>query len=56
MPDALFASLRSWLREQTEAITTERGAVVILEAPATIELLDNDNALRLHTGNRSEKG
>lgn len=31
-------------------ITTARGAVAILEAPATIELLDNDNALRLHTG------
>lgn len=31
-------------------ITTNRGAVAILEAPATVELLDNDNALRLHSG------
>ena len=31
-------------------ITTNHGAVAILEAPATIELLDNNNALRLHTG------
>jgi anti-sigma factor RsiW len=31
-------------------ITTAHGAVAILEAPATIELLDNDNALHLHTG------
>ena len=31
-------------------ITTDEGAVVILEAPATIELLNDDNALRLHAG------
>ncbi|MFK7788616.1 MAG: FecR domain-containing protein, partial [Phycisphaeraceae bacterium] len=31
-------------------ITTDEGAVAILEAPATIELLDNSNALHLHTG------
>ncbi|MGB0768060.1 MAG: hypothetical protein ACPGYV_10155 [Phycisphaeraceae bacterium] len=31
-------------------ITTQRGAIAILEAPATIELTHNDNALRLHTG------
>ena len=33
-------------------ITTHDGAIAILEAPATIELIDNDNdnALRLHTG------
>ena len=31
-------------------ITTNDGAIAILEAPATIELLDNDNALRLHAG------
>jgi hypothetical protein len=31
-------------------ITTKRGAIAILEAPATIELLDNDNALHLHAG------
>ena len=31
-------------------ITTHSGAVVIIEAPATVELLDNNNAIRLHTG------
>ena len=31
-------------------ITTQDGAVAILEAPATVELLDNSNALRLHAG------
>jgi hypothetical protein len=31
-------------------ITTARGAIAIIEAPATIELTDSDNALHLHTG------
>jgi negative regulator of sigma E activity len=31
-------------------ITTNQGAVAILEAPAIIELMDNDNALRLIAG------
>ena len=31
-------------------ITTSQGAVAILEAPATIELTHNNNALRLHAG------
>jgi len=31
-------------------ITTNNGAIAILEAPATIELIDNNNALRLHAG------
>lgn len=31
-------------------ITTRRGAVAILEAPATIEVIDSPNALRLHSG------
>ncbi|MFK7788204.1 MAG: FecR domain-containing protein [Phycisphaeraceae bacterium] len=31
-------------------ITTNDGAIAILEAPATVELLDNDNAIRLHAG------
>lgn len=31
-------------------ITTNDGAIAILEAPATIELLDHNNALRLYTG------
>ena len=31
-------------------ITTNRGAIAILEAPCEIELTKNNNALRLHTG------
>lgn len=31
-------------------ITTNHGAVAVLEAPATIELINNDNALHLHAG------
>ncbi|MFK7790378.1 MAG: FecR domain-containing protein [Phycisphaeraceae bacterium] len=31
-------------------ITTAQGAIVILEAPATIELIEHNNALRLHAG------
>lgn len=31
-------------------VTTRRGAVAILEAPCTVEFIDNDNGLRLHSG------
>lgn len=31
-------------------ITTNDGAIAILEAPASVELVDNKNALRLHSG------
>jgi hypothetical protein len=31
-------------------ITTNDGAVAIIEAPASVELIDNNNALRLHSG------
>lgn len=31
-------------------ITTNRGAIALLEAPCTIEFTDNDNAIRLHQG------
>jgi len=48
--DSLFAGQTLTLTQGFAEITTNRGAVAILEAPATIELLDNDNALRLHTG------
>jgi hypothetical protein len=41
---------RLTLTEGFAEITTLRGAVAILEAPATIELLDHSNAVRLHTG------
>lgn len=47
---SLHAGQSLILTEGFAEITTNRGAVAILEAPATIELLDNDNALRLHSG------
>ncbi|MEM6259428.1 MAG: FecR family protein [Planctomycetota bacterium] len=46
----LYAGQRYTLTQGFAEITTSRGAVAILEAPATVELLDNDNALRLHAG------
>jgi hypothetical protein len=46
----LYAGQRFTLTQGFAEITTKRGAIAILEAPATIELLDNNNALRLHTG------
>uniref|UniRef100_UPI0035698FE8 LamG-like jellyroll fold domain-containing protein n=1 Tax=Roseovarius sp. TaxID=1486281 RepID=UPI0035698FE8 len=49
--DTLYAGQRFTLTEGFAEITTAGGAVAILEAPATIELTDNDNALRLHAGN-----
>ena len=48
--DALYPNQRLTLTQGFAEITTARGAIAILEAPATIELLNNDNALRLHTG------
>lgn len=48
--DALHAGQWLILTAGFAEITTTRGAVVIVEAPATIQLLDNDNALRLQTG------
>ncbi|MEO0474887.1 MAG: hypothetical protein AAF085_02795 [Planctomycetota bacterium] len=46
----LYAGERFTLTQGFAEITTQRGAVAIIEAPAVIELLDNDNALYLHTG------
>jgi hypothetical protein len=48
--DDLYAGQRFTLTAGFAEITTVSGAVAILEAPATFELLDNENALRLHTG------
>ncbi|MFK7790352.1 MAG: FecR domain-containing protein [Phycisphaeraceae bacterium] len=47
---ALHAEQTLTLTQGFAEITTNHGAVAILEAPATVELLDNNNALRLHTG------
>ena len=50
-PDRVFsAGERFTLTQGFAEITTQRGAVVILEAPATIAFLDNDNAIWLDEG------
>lgn len=46
----LYAGQRFTLTKGFAEVTTTRGAVAVIEAPATIELLDNDNALYLHAG------
>ncbi|MEM6505744.1 MAG: FecR domain-containing protein, partial [Planctomycetota bacterium] len=46
----LYAGQRFTLTEGFAEITTRRGAVATIEAPAMIELFDSDNALRLVTG------
>ncbi|MBX2852401.1 MAG: FecR domain-containing protein [Phycisphaeraceae bacterium] len=46
----LYANQRFTLTQGFAEITTSDGAVAILEAPVTIELLDSGNALYLHTG------
>lgn len=48
--DALHPGDRLTLTAGFAEITTNRGAVALLEAPTTIELFDNDNAMRLHDG------
>ena len=47
--DVLHAGQRLTLTEGFAEITTRRGAVAVLEAPSTIELV-NDNAVRLDSG------
>ena len=48
--EGLHAGQRLILVDGLAEITTKRGAVAVLEAPATVELLDQDNAIRLHEG------
>lgn len=48
--DRLAVGQRLLLTEGFAEITTDRGAVAVLEAPAAVELLDNDNAIHLHAG------
>ena len=45
----LFAGQRFTLTQGLAEITTNRSAIAVIEAPATIELI-NDNAIRLHAG------
>ncbi|MEM9347996.1 MAG: FecR domain-containing protein, partial [Planctomycetota bacterium] len=46
----LRAGERLTLIRGVAEITTNRGAVAVIEAPASIEFLDHDNAIRLHSG------
>ena len=46
----LYAGQRFTLTQGYAEVTTSQGAVAILEAPATVELMDDRNAIRLHTG------
>ena len=46
----LYAGQRFTLTGGFAEVTTRNGAVVIIEAPASIELLDHPNAIRLHDG------
>jgi hypothetical protein len=46
----LYADQRLTLTAGFAEITTRRGTIAILEAPCVVELMDNDNALRLHAG------
>ncbi|MEM9347237.1 MAG: FecR domain-containing protein [Planctomycetota bacterium] len=48
--DKLVAGDRLNLTQGTAEITTARGAIAILQAPATIEMIDNPNAMRLIRG------
>ena len=46
----LQAGDRLTLTQGFAEITTNRGAIATIQAPATIELIEHDNAIRLHTG------
>lgn len=46
----LVAYERFTLTHGFAEITTNRGAVALIQAPATFELTDSDNAIRLHQG------
>ncbi|MEM6505461.1 MAG: LamG-like jellyroll fold domain-containing protein [Planctomycetota bacterium] len=52
LPDRtlLAANQRLTLAQGFAVITTGRGAKALLQAPATIETIDSDNAIRLHRG------
>lgn len=48
--EELYAGQRLTLTEGFAEITTKRGAIALLEAPCTFELIDHDNAIRLIKG------
>ena len=47
---ALHAGDRLTLVSGFATLTTNHGAMAVLEGPCTVEMLDHDNALRLHAG------
>lgn len=46
----LYAGHQFELKKGFAEITTRRGAVAVLEAPASVEFFDHDNAIRLRSG------
>ena len=48
--EEFYAGQRFTLKQGFAEITTARGAVVLLEAPATVELVDSPNTIRSHAG------
>ena len=46
----LYAGQRFTLTQGRAEVTTARGAIALIQAPATIELTDSPNAIRLHRG------
>jgi len=48
--DALYSGQRLTLERGFAEITTNRGAIARIQAPASFELIDHDNAIRLHSG------
>ncbi|MEO0475199.1 MAG: hypothetical protein AAF085_04390, partial [Planctomycetota bacterium] len=52
LPDRMLLAVnqRLTLVEGFAEITTNRGAKVLIQAPATVETTDSDNAIRLHRG------
>ncbi|MEM9345812.1 MAG: LamG-like jellyroll fold domain-containing protein [Planctomycetota bacterium] len=46
----LYAGQRFTLNQGFAEVVTTRGAIALIEAPATIEFLDNPNAIYLHSG------
>ena len=59
----LYAGQKFTLTQGVAEVTTAKGAIAILQAPASFELLNNPNAIRLHSGKltgicetRSSKG
>jgi hypothetical protein len=48
--DGLYSGQHLTLTKGFAEITTNRGAIARIQGPATFELIDHDNAIRLHAG------